>query len=156
MERAFSCEKGRYQRLHGLTLVPPKDYTRCIWVLGCDTGALPPLTSRRSVLVLVTSTCDSADLRVFASAGAAARLSTSQRREHWLTAERLGIKASLNVLSCCVRGVYFPPVTVLSPRHHVFIRYMKPFFRASTGSHLFLKPLRYRLGYAVSSGCHPG
>ena len=29
----------------------------------------------------------------------------------------------------CVRGVYFPPVTVLSPRHHVFIRYMKPFFR---------------------------
>lgn len=47
------------------------------------------------------------------------------------------------------RGVYFPPVTVLSPRHHVFIRYMKPICRDSTDSHLFLKPLRYRLGCAV-------
>ncbi len=28
--------------------------------------------------------------------------------------------------------------------------------RASTGSHLFLKPLRYRLGCVVSSGCHSG
>lgn len=26
----------------------------------------------------------------------------------------------LNALTCCVRGVYFPPVTVLSPRHRVF------------------------------------
>ena len=47
------------------------------------------------------------------------------------------------------RGVYFPPVTVLSPRHHVFIRYMKPICRDSTDSHLFLKPLRYRLGLLV-------
>lgn len=46
------------------------------------------------------------------------------------------------------RGVYFPPVTVLSPRHHVFIRYMKPICRDSTDVHLFLKPLRYRLGCA--------
>lgn len=49
---------------------------------GCDTRALPLLISCRSVLVLAASSCGSADLQVFASAGAAVRLNTSQRREH--------------------------------------------------------------------------
>lgn len=44
----------------------------------CDTRALPLLISRRSVLVLAASNCGSADLRVFASAGAADHLITSQ------------------------------------------------------------------------------
>lgn len=63
------------------------------------------------------------------------------------------VKRTVSALSCCVRGVYFPPVTVLSPRHHVFIRYMKPICQDSTGSHLFLKPLRYRLGLLVFPIC---
>lgn len=44
----------------------------------CDTRAPPLLISCRSVLVLAASNCGSADLQVFASAGAATRLSTSQ------------------------------------------------------------------------------
>jgi len=79
-ERAYSYVK-KLRRPHGKDQTPPNNY-QLVLLVCCDTGTLLPLTSRRSVFVLVASSCYSADFRVFASAGAASRLRTSQLEAH--------------------------------------------------------------------------
>lgn len=44
-------------------------------------------------------------------------ITTTARALHGFTITSEDLSGVVNALACCVRGVYFPPVTVLSPRH---------------------------------------
>ena len=121
-------KKGRYQRLQGITLVPPNNYTTA-WFYEVVGQAL--VFWLPSVRLQFTTT--ERALRNLAPIWPPVGL-------YWILPQPL---ARTTKLLCAFQPVLFPVVR-----------------RASTGSHLFFKPLRYRLGcaclFTTSGSVDPG